>query len=339
MRRLKEDTYNYLCTLLVWLALTAGLVALVPQPVHAAGTAAATTIANTAFVSFTLGSNPTPLTVTASDSFEVLEIIDVALAWQDAGELPVDSPHTDALLTFLVTNTGNGPEDIRLLPNTTVSGDDFNPVAPFLWIETNSIAGLQADDTPYAAPVLLNADQAVVVYLLCDIPGGRSQGEAGQVQLVAEALTPGAAGQSAGTMLANAGMNNVHAVVGLTNADGLASGIYRVSTLAVRLTKSIQGIADTHGGNRPEHNATIRYRIQVDVEGDGTAQSLSITDAVPPEMTYVSGSILLDGVARTDAPDGDNAEFNTAASIVTVNLGDIAAPAAFIIEFDATINH
>jgi uncharacterized repeat protein (TIGR01451 family) len=317
----------------------AGAAALLPAPASAAGTAAGTTIANTATISYSMGSDPTPLTALASDSFEVQEIINIAAVWQDAGELPVDSPHTDAMLTFLVTNTGNGPEDIRLLPNTTVSGDDFNPVAPILWVETNSIAGLQADDTPYAAPVLLNADQAIIVYLLCDIPGGRSQGEAGQVQLVAEALTPGAAGQPAGTMLTNAGLNNVHAVVGLTNADGLASGIYRVSTLAVRLTKSIQGIADTHGGNRPEHNATIRYRIQVDVEGDGTAQSLSITDAVPPEMTYVSGSILLDGVARTDAPDGDNAEFNTAASIVTVNLGDIAAPAAFIIEFDATINH
>jgi hypothetical protein len=58
-------------------------------------------------------------------------------------------------------------------------------------------------------------------------------------------------------------------------------------------------------------------------------------------MTYVPESIRLDGMALTDAADApaDGGDFGvTAPNTVTLDLGDVAAGAAFIIEFDTTIN-
>jgi len=338
MFRLKEDKNLYAPPLVGWWVLAVCLVCLLAGEAWAAGTPAGTPITNTATVTYTLGSDPAPLTAAASDSFEVQEIINISAVWQDAADVPVDSPQAGAVLTFLVTNTGNGPEDIRLLTSDTLGGDDFDPAVQSLWLESNGTAGCQPNDTPYSGVVTLNADQNAVIYVLSNIPGSLSQAQSGRVQLTAEALTAGAAGQPAGTILPNAGWNAVDAVVGLTNADGQAAGVYRVATVTVTLSKSIAAITDTHGGQRPEDNARVTYRIAVDVAGIGTAQSLVITDSIAPEMTYVPESITLDGLARTDAVDGDNADFDAGNAIVSVNLGDIAAPAAFIILFDTTIN-
>lgn len=339
MRRLKEDIYNYLCTLLVWTALTAGLVALVPRPVHAAGTAAATTIANTALVSFTLGSDPTPLTVTASDSFEVLEVIDVVLVWQDAANVPVNSPHSDRILTFVLTNTGNGPEGFDLTAVDALGGDQFDPAIQSLWIETNGTAGLQSDDTLYTGSLTLAADEAVLVYALSNIPAGYGDGDRGDLQVNALASTPGAAGQDPGTELVGAGVSGVAAVVGATRAEDQAVASYAVATASVDLVKSIARIADLQGGDRPSSGARVTYRILVDVAGSGIAQGLVVADPIPADMSYVAGSMRLDGVPQTDNADADNGDFNgSAANTVTVVLNDSVAPATRIIEFDTIIN-
>jgi hypothetical protein len=333
MKRLKEEKTIYLFAIL-WCA---ALAVLCPSSVPAAGTPAGVTISSIATVSYTLGSDPTIRTASASDSFEVIEVINLAAVWQDAADIPVPSPRSGAVLSFLVTNTGNGPEDVRLSTSDAVAGDDFDPAVQAIWLESNGTAGLQTDDTAYAGAVSLAADQAVVVYVSSDIPDLRSHGETGRVELTAEADTPGAAGQPAGTLLSGAGWNGADAVVGLTRAVGRAAGIYRVSTLTVTLTKSIQAIADTHGDERPENDARITYRIRVDVGGEGAAESLVITDAIPSELAYAGGTIRLDGVSLTDAADGDNAEYDAADSTVSVQLGDITAPAVCVIEFEATI--
>ncbi|MEJ2041507.1 MAG: hypothetical protein P8X55_21650, partial [Desulfosarcinaceae bacterium] len=126
-----------------------------------------------------------------------------------------------------------------------------------------------------------------------------------------------------------------------TGADTDATGTYEVASVDVSLTKSIENIADTSGGHQPYPHAVVTYRIRVEVSGNGTAGNLVISDPVPADMTFVPGSIVLDGIPQTDADDApvDTSDFNiTAAGAVTVNLGDSVAPATHIIDFEATIN-
>jgi fimbrial isopeptide formation D2 family protein len=340
MRRLMEDSVLASPIHLKWWLLALCLIGLWREPALAAGTAAGTTISNTATVNYTLGTDPTPLTVTASNQFEVLEIINVVLVWQDAANIAVGTPQSNRVMSFLLTNTGNGPESFQLSADAALAGDQFDPGAPALWTESNGTAGLQADDTPYgAAGITLPADGSALVYAVSTIPAGLADGDIGAIRLSSAAMTPGAAGQPAGTLLPGAGAGSVDAVVGTSQARADATGSFQVATVAVTLSKSIAHISDPFGGDRPCTGARVTYRIAVDLSGSGTAEALTITDAIPADLTFAPGSLLLDGTAQTDAADGDAGDFNiSAAGTVTVNLNDTAAPAAHVIEFDTTIN-
>jgi uncharacterized repeat protein (TIGR01451 family) len=314
----------------------------------ALGTPASTVISSTATVTYTTVSDPTPVVVSASVSFDVLEIIDAVVTWQDAADVGVNSPHTDAILTFLLTNTGNGPETFELSFVDNLAGDDFNPQGQELWLETNATLGLQTTgatpDMLYQAGVndpALAADAGQVIYLLADIPTDLDNDLRGQTQVNIRSLTPGAAGADPGTELVGLGFNGVSAVVGGNRAQGAISGWYLVAMVDVNLDKSIAAIRDPSGGDQPDPGALVTYRIRVELVGTGTAQGLVISDAIPADMTYSSGSITLDGVTQSDADDAptDNSNYNvTTPQTVTVNLGDVSAPAVHVIEFSTTIN-
>lgn len=314
----------------------------------ALGTSASTVIFNTASVTYTMGADPDPVTITASTSFDVLEVIDGVAIWQDAADVTVNSPHSDAAIAFLLTNTGNGPETFQLSFVDNPAGDDFDPQTQALWMETNGQPGLQttgaSPDTTYQNGINdpdLAADGSQVIYLLSDIPADLNDGARGQVQLNARATTPGAAGADPGTELAGQGLNGINAIVGTTRALGADTGWYQVAGVSVDLTKTISAITDPVGGSQPYPGARVTYRIRVEVSGPGLAQALVISDPVPTDMTYRTGSITLDGLSQSDADDSpaDNSDYNvTASDTVTVNLGDVSAPAVRIIEFETTIN-
>ncbi len=312
----------------------------------ALGTAAGTTITSTATVEYTFAGDATPRSDVAGHSFDVQEIIDLVAVWQDAAPVPVGSPDAGRVLAFLVTNTGNGPEDLRLQFDAGLGGDDFDPAVQGLWLESNGAQGLQtagaSPDSPYAGGALpLAADESILVYVQSDIPGGLADTQTGAVQLTAVSTTPGAAGAPAGTTIANAGLNGVDAIVGTTQARAPVTGTYAVAEVAVALTKSVVRIVDPAGGSHPYPGARVTYRIEVAVTGSGNAAQLVVSDPLPADLSYSPGSLRVDGQARTDADDApaDNGDFNvTQAGAVTVNFGDIAAPATHTIEFTTIIN-
>lgn len=347
MFRLKEEKQ--------WCAALSGIVGVLwaislllwsGAPAWALGTAAGTVIANTATATYTMGADPTPQTVTATDNFEVLEVINTVTVWQDAADVTVNSPQTERPLTFLLTNTGNGPEAFTFVFNDALGSDDFDPAAQSIWIESNGQAGLQTAGSPAdtllsAATPDLPADSSLLVYLLSNIPSGLADGQTGQVSLTAAASTAGAAGAAAGTELPGAGLNGGSAIVGNSNGDSEAVGTYRVAAVNVQLNKSVAAIEDLSGGSEPYPGARVTYRLSVQISGSGTVEALTITDTIPTDMTYVAGSIVLDGTPQTDAADApaDLTDFNvTSADTVTVELEDTVAPATHTIEFATTIN-
>ncbi|MFZ1984655.1 MAG: hypothetical protein WAU91_09605, partial [Desulfatitalea sp.] len=159
--------------------------------------------------------------------------------------------------------------------------------------------------------------------------------------VLAAATTPGAAGAAAGTELTGAGTGGVNAVVGASNADTETTGVYGVAAVTVNVTKSIVRIADRFGGSQPYPGARVTYRLTVATTGSGTAEAVVITDTIPADMTYVPGSMVLDGAAQSDTVDApsDPSDFNvTSANTVTVTIGDTVAPATHTIDFTTTIN-
>ena len=342
-----------------------------PVAAHAVGTNAGLEIRNSAQASFSVsGIAQTPVNSNSTQTF-VDELIDVVVVSTNAGPVGVSSPDVGAVLEFTVTNTGNGAETFQLIANVAVGGDDFNPALTQLYLETNSVPGLQigaSGDTPYLSPgndPLLAEDESIQVYALSSIPAGLTQNNEGALQLRAVSTTiiagsgmadpsdpgfpvPGTSYAGAGDP-DEAGTGNVIAVVGATqDVNNLlisAEGRYVVSSAVVALTKTASNVVDPFGGATLVPGAVITYTLEVEVSGTGTAEALAITDLIPAELEYLAGTLAVSALPAGEevdddfAPVGiDNTGFDAGTQTVTVSLSDVAGGAPVItITFDAAI--
>jgi hypothetical protein len=78
----------------------------------------------------------------------------------------------------------------------------------------------------------------------------------------------------------------------------------------------------------------LTYQIEMPVTEN--IDGLVITNPIPTNMTYVADSIFVNGVAKSDTTDSDNAEFSTNTVIVTAGI--ITGTTTFSFTFRTTIN-
>lgn len=300
-----------------------GVMLCVAQPSFAAGTAAGTVIDNTAQVSFDVGG--TSLSLDSNTvSITVDERIDVVVTLQSPQILVVAGDANRSLL-FRVTNNGNGGEGFSLAIDSSLGGDDFDPVpaVPPIYFDSDASGDFNAGDVAYTPgsndPQLL-ADGFVDMLLVNDIPLGVNNGEIGLSQLIATSQTGSGA---PGDVFAGQGEGGGDAVIGTSGGQASDSGEYFVSDVAVSIVKSVV-VADPFGGAQPVPGATLTYTVAVQVTNSGTASNSTVNDPVPVNTSYVPNSINLNGTPITDAVDGDAGELNLAgAPAVVVRLGDL----------------
>lgn len=316
---------------------------------QAAITPAGTVISNTATLNYEIDGVAQPPVLSDGDpitpglqpaSFRVDELIDLNLAWQDAAPVSVNSPDSNDALTFLLSNIGNGPESFSLTRVNSLAGDSFDPIngsAGSIYLENGLQPGFQFSgpnaDTLYIPGVnnpLLAPGASQLVYINSDMPAALANGNTGLVRLTAAATTPGAAGSAPGTILPGAGTAGVDAVVGTNQAQQSRNGAYLVSGLTVVVAKTVLAPPALI-----QPGSILNYQISVTVSGSGTAANLVINDPMPPELNYTSGSLQVNGAARTDAADADNGQF--VANTLTVSFGNTAAPITHLITFSTTV--
>ena len=324
------------------------LLLLAPQTGWAAGTPAGTVISNVATVNYSLSGAAQPPLSNAPVSFQVDELIQPVLTWQDAAPVAVDTPGTNNALTFLLTNSGNGQEAFSLartngpLPLPAGNFTPLNGTVGSIFFENGLQPGFQATgpnaDSAYVPgtndPNLV-PDAGQIVYVISDTPNAAANTQ-GEVLLAAASLTAGAAGAAPGTGLAGLGQGGGFAVVGSSSAQASANGSYLTNGLGLAVNKTVANVLDPNGTAVLMPKAVLTYQIAVVLTGTGTATNLVITDPLPAEVTYIPNSISVSGVDMTDAADADNTQF--AANTVSVSLGNVAAPANIVITFRATIN-
>ena len=340
--------FNYKFHFLLWSLSVLAYLLIAPQISWAAGTPAGTSISNVATVSYNLaGLIQSPITSTPA-IFKVDELINPVLIWQDATPVAVKIPDTNSPLTFLLINSGNGWESFSL---TRTNGPSPLPVGNYtpltgtvgsIYLENGLQVGFQGvgpnADTAYVPGVNdpnLAADAGQIIYVISDTPSA-SVNTRGNVLLTAASLTTSAAGAAPGTSLSGLGQGGSFAVVNATRAQASAIGTYIATGLGLVVNKTVINVLDPTGTAVPMPGAVITYQIAVALPGVGTATNLVITDPLPANISYLPGSIVVAGVAKTDSADTDNAQF--IANTVSVSLGNVAAPANFVITFRATIN-
>lgn len=276
----------------------------------------------------------------------VAEVINLVLTWQDSTPAGVNSPDSGKALSFVLTNTGNGTETFRLLRNNGIAGDQFDPgnaASGAIYLESGVQAGFQASGPnadilylPGTNDPMLAADSSQAVYVFSSIPAALATGALGHVRLAASSATAGAPGAPPGTTLAGLGQRGVDAVVGGSRGQASAQGSYIVSGISLNLIKTVAAVRDTLGGTLVMPGSVLTYHIVLSLTGAGIAEKFSFADPLPASTTYLPGSITVDGAARSDAADTDNASF--AAGTVSVLFGNTPVPAQHVIEFKVTVN-
>ena len=303
------------------------------EAAQAAGVTAGTLIENTASASYTSGAATTTVqsnTVTV----RVDELLDVAVATLDAAPKSV-GPAT-AVLTFQVTNTGNGAEAFQLTADPAIAGNGFDAVVQTLAIDTNGNGvydrGIDTDLANGGTSAAIAADGTLTVFVVVSLPADATDTETAQVRLTAEAATGTG---SPGTAFGGQGEGGGDAVVGTSTAQDDALGALIASLGQVRLTKSFT-IVDPFGGRQPVPGAIVTFSITANVAGSGSVSDLRVTDGIPTGTSYAAATLKLDGGALSDAADTD-AGVATAAGI-TVDLGTVTGGSGRTVTFSTTIN-
>lgn len=303
---------------------------------EAAGTTAGTTISNSATATYTdTGGNPQSANSNQVD-IKVDELLDVTVAKADPGPVVVIPGSTNQVLSFTVTNTGNGTEAFDLTPTTAIGGDQFDPTSTSIVIDTNNNGVYDAGvDTVYTAgsnDLTLAPDQSQRIFVLSTIPGGGSDLDRGDLDLTASARTGTGV---AGTFFVGQGQGGGDAVVGTTGADGVDRGAYVIQSATMTFVKSAT-VLDPFGGTRSVPGSIITYTLVATISGTGTLTNLAIGDAIPANTTFQTGTITMQGSSMTDATDADAGQF--AGNAVSVQLGSIAGGQTRTVTFKVRIN-
>ena len=117
-----------------------------------------------------------------------------------------------------------------------------------------------------------------------------------------------------------------------------ATGTYTTTVSASAIT-AIKSASVGPGSHTAKPGDVITYTIVLHNTGTSPSSSVVLSDSIPTGMTYKAGSITLNTTPKTDANDGDEANFNvTTLNAVTVNVGTIAAGGMATVTFQVTIN-
>lgn len=320
-------------------ALCAALTTIAAPSAFAAGTLAGTDIENIAEATYDTPSGP----VTIQSNTVVIkvdELLDVTVDWTDPGDVTTSPGATGNVLTYQVTNTGNGSEAFALTANTANGGDDFDPSLTQIVLDTNGNGvydpGVDTVYVPGTNDPVLAPDQSIRVFIITSTPVGVTDGNRADVSLLAVAKTGSGA---PGTSFAGAGQGGGNAVVGSTGADASDNGFLAVQAASVTLVKSAT-IVDPFGGNRPVPGATITYSIIASVAGSGSLANLVISDPIPAGTAYQVNTITHQAGAAppallTDATDTDAGNYN--GTRISVSAGTVPAGQTRTVAFKVKI--
>jgi len=329
----KWQSINRLTTRL--LPLSVAMLALSTVQAHAAGTVAGTDIQNTAQASYTAPDGSIVQIPSNTVTITVDELLDVNVTSNDPADISTSPGATDQVLTFQITNTGNGQEAFRLTADTAVGGDDFDPTLQQIVLDSNGNGVYDPGvDTVYVAGTNdpdLAPDANITVFVITTIPAAQTDGERAEVSLIAEANTGTG---TPGTSFDGQGQGGGDAVVGSTGADDDDSGFFAVQEALVTLVKTAT-ISDPFGGDRAVPGSVITYNLVATISGSGTLNNVIISDPIPASTTYVPASITLDTVSLTDAADADQGAFD--GSEISVNADNVPAGETRTVTFEVTI--
>ena len=310
----------------------------VSQQSLAAGTAAGTSIQNTATVNYEVGGVSQAAINSNTATFVVDNMVNLTVTRMDGAAVSVGPGGVDFVTTFMVTNTGNNSQGYVFNGSLAGTGDAntaSGTVNPFgapndtltmlntrTFVSAADCTVSPASATPtYSSATdtnrvvdTLTADDCVYVFVVANadsIANGFVNGATSVVRLTAEARV---AGTGAATTLARhnddadvAGtQQNIFADAG-TDATESADSVYVVASATLAVAKSSAVVSDpvnTAPNFKAIPGAVVEYTITLTNSGGADAEGVVITDLLPSN-----------GISYTTAT------YNAGASDVSIQVG------------------
>lgn len=335
-------------------------------PAFAAGTAAGSTITNTATVNYQVG-GVAQTAINASNSIIVDRKITLTVAEVGSATTSVAPGATAQVTSFTVTNTSNDTLDLGLTAAQLAGGtakhggtDNFDVTGLGMFVDTNG-NGVYDAGTDQAVTYLdeMAPDTSRTVFIVANIPISRVNGDVAGVTLTAQARAGGTAGSQGAVIVETAGANTAAMDTVFADAAGPAAGDaardgkasdgddYTVSAPTLTVTKQSRVVSDPiNGSTNPKliPGAVVEYCIVVaNAAGGAAANSVAISDPLPAQTTFVASSSFLNGTYTGTAPTGTcnldgTAGGSVAAGTLSGTLGTIAAGTTRTLYFQVTIN-
>jgi uncharacterized repeat protein (TIGR01451 family) len=332
------------------------------SPAFAAGTTAGTTVTNTVTLDYKVGGIDQNQ-VTASDQFKVDRKVVLTVAESGGSATSVTPGQTAAVTTFSVTNASNAPLDFALTPSQRDGGtaahggtDNFEVSNLKIHVDTNA-NGAYDPGTDLESNYLdqVAADTSRIVFIVADVPLGRSTADVAGVRLTATAAEATAAGTLGATVTQDTGANDkseVETVFGDDATGGnlardgkhFAEDSYRIFAASLTATKTSRVISDPFNGTtNPKMipGAVVEYCIAVaNAASSATATGINISDEVPEQTTYDAAfGILLNGtVTGSSCNDDGDPGGSYANGIVSGSLDDISGGNTLTLVFRVSVN-
>lgn len=358
---------------------------LVSHQAHAEGTAANTQITNTATVNYQIGGIDQPA-VTSQIQFVVDRKVTLTVAEVGGTATIVTPGGTNQVSTFTLTNTSNATLDFGLAVAQLNGGaaafggtDSIDAANVRIFVESGATPGFQAtEDTQTGFVDEVEASTGPTngirtIYVVADIPVTAVNNDIAGITLTAQAREAGTATVQGAIVAQTAGadtpsvMDTVFgdsggAAIGDTTRDGRHSDddSFNVAVTALQLVKTSTLISDPFNGTtnpKAVPGAEIEYCVQLENPGAQPASNVTVTDVLPTQMSFVSGTIRSNVTVNgsnicqsgsgdaedDDAIGGDEADpnggsYNAATRAVSAVAGMIAANAKTAIRFRVTIN-
>lgn len=275
----------------------------------AAGTPAGTEITNIAYGNYEdANGNTMPQVASNEVTTTVSEKPGVDVAAYDGTTKTMDGKG-EVAFPISVENTGNFEDDYTLSTDVTKNGDGNSTYTATLYVDADEDGEWDAGETTLATSITDLAADGKAYYILV---------------VTADSTL-------------NGNDDGDEISIDVTAASDFDSGITDTETVTVDVVIPYLGLIKSvsPSGNQPP-GTVLTYTVSITNNGTGQAQNVVITDAVPTNTTYETGSLLVDSAVKTDAADTDGASCD--GSTVTFNLGSIASGGSSTVSFQVTIN-
>lgn len=300
------------------------------------GTPSGSAVVNQATVSYTSGTS----NISAQTNGDTCLVSTTATIDLNSTAPPQTvNPSDQVVYPFTATNNGNADDVINITSITSTQGWTWK-----IWVDSNG-DGIPGNDGDYLLTDT-NGDGIIDTNTLA-LNGG-------SIHLLAVAtVPPGTANGTTDTVTISAASVNDP-----TKTDSL-SFTTTVKAPILSMTKAIKEVQPPGGGalctaTNPVNGSpcvivpgsVITYQVTTTNSGNGNATVVVLTDVVPNYTTYKAGTIKTGSSvgtlsARTDATDGDGAEYNSGSNAIVVPDGSaltLGPAGIWVFEFQVTVN-